>query len=167
MLCEPLNIVDHYKHLAEVFGIGEDLFEYAGFDTTEAARVAAIEAAAALVAEIQRKKDERRESIDRTMMSVIELVSEMFDVKPGEIVESIIDTDTKTECLHQFFRAHGSEAIIFSYSPKLEGIERFGLLQDKDQFQTDQCIIIYRMNNTSEVTAKNFSNVTFNSLNKM
>lgn len=163
MLCESLNIEDHYKSLAEAFGIPDsDLFDYAGFDTVEAAAAAAAEAKQKQLAEIKHQKDMRRESIDRTMLTILEIVAQIFGITAEELVESIADTENRTESVHRFFRQHSSETLVISYSPKLNEIDRINAMHEKELFQTDQCVIVYRAENSSEITVKNMPNVKLN-----
>lgn len=160
MLCEPLDIVDHYRSLAEVFGSDSDeVFDYAGFDTVEAEATAAAEAESKRLAEIKQQKDMRRESIDRTMLTVLENVAQIFGITTEELVESIADTENRTESVHRFFRQQGSETLVITYSPKLKETDRINAMHEKELFQTDQCMIVYRADNSSEVTVKNMANV--------
>lgn len=158
MLCEELDICDHYKYLDEVFGISDELCGYAGFDTYEAATAEAAAAKERHEAHIKSEKNRRKESIDRTMLSVIEMVAQIFKIHSDEMVDSITDMESKTEALHNFFQKDGSEALIFSYSPNRTDENRIGILKEKE-IQTEQCAIIYRTDNTTEITPKNLPNV--------
>lgn len=160
MLCEDLDIADHYKHLEEVFGISDELCEYAGFDTYEAAAAEAAEAQAKLEAEIKSEKNRRKESIDRTMLSVIEIAAEVFQIKADEIVDNITDMEAKTQSVHSFFQKNGSEALIFSCSPTRSDENRIGILKERE-LQTEQCAIVYRTDNSTEITPKNMPNVKY------
>lgn len=161
MLCDSLDIADHYKLLAETFRVPDELLVFAGFDTVEAAAAAAAAAESKRLAAIKQAKDMRRESIDRTMLTIIEMAGQMLEVSPEEIVESIADTVNKTESLHHFFKKNGAESLVFSYSPKLNEDDRINILHEKEFFQTDQCFVAYRADNTSEVTPKNMMTVLF------
>lgn len=158
MLCEDLDIAAHYKHLDEVFGISDELCEYAGFDTQEAAAAEAAAAQAQLEAQIKSEKNRRKESIDRTMLSIIEMAAEVFQIKSDEIVDNITDDEAKTQALQHFFRKNGSEALIFSYSPTRADENRIGILKERE-LQTEQCAIVYRTDNSNEITPKNMPNV--------
>lgn len=159
MLCEPLDIADHYKSLADAFGIPDELYDFAGFDTVEAAAAAAAEAEAKRLAEIKHQKDMRRESIDRTMLVILETVAQIYGITVEELVECIADTENRTEGVHRFFRQHGSETLVISYSPNLDEMNRINVMHEKELFQTDQCMIVYRADNSSEITVKNMANV--------
>lgn len=159
MLCEPLDIADHYKILAEAFGIPDELYDFVGFDTVEAAATAAAEAEAKRLAEIKHQKDMRRESIDRNMLTILETVAQIFGITADELVESIADTENRTESVHRFFRRHGSETLIISYAPRLGESNRINVMHENDLFQTDQCMIVYRADNSTEITVKNMANV--------
>lgn len=161
MLCEPLDINEHYKHLAEIFGETTELYEHVHFDTIEAAALAAAAAAAQLAAEIKQARDQRRDSIDRTMHSVIDVIATMFHITNEELVESIIDTEVRTECFHRFFQVKGSEAVVFSFCPESNEPYRVKIMHEHDMIKTDQCVIIYRTDNTTEINAKNLSTVRF------
>lgn len=161
MLCEPLDINEHYKRLAEAFSGTDELLEYVSFDTIEAAAEAAAAAAAKLAAEIKLAKDQRRDSIDRTMHAVLDLVANVFQVNSDELIESIVVTEMKTECVHRFFRLKGSEAVVFSFSAESKDAHRINIMHEKDMIQTDQCAIIYRTDNVTEITPKNLFTVRF------
>lgn len=161
MLCDSLDIVDHYKNLAQVFGVADDLYEFASFDTNEAAAEAAAAAKAKRLAEIKQKKDLRRESIDRTMLTIIEFMAEILEISTEELIESIVENDIKTDCLHRFFSQNGSESLVLSFSPKLDAEHRVDILHEKEYIQTDQCVIAYRTDHTTDITLKNMPNVNY------
>lgn len=159
MLCESLDIVEHYQKFAEAFGVSDELNEFASFDRVEAALIAEAAANAKLLAEIKQKKDLRRESIDRNMLGIIEVVAHSFEISADEIMDIICDSVIKTECLHHFFRQNGSETLIFSFTPKSNDANRIFLLHEKEYHQTDQCAIVYRSDNSTDVDQKNIATV--------
>lgn len=159
MLCDALDIAEHYKILAEAFGVPDELHGFAGFDTVEAAAEAEAEAKAKRLAEIKYAKDMRRESIDRTELTIIELAAQMFEVNTDELIECIAESDVRTECLHRFFKKNGSESLVFSYAPKLDDNDRINIFHEKEFIQTDQCVVSYRSDITSDITPKNMINV--------
>lgn len=160
MLCEDLNIGEHYKILANAFGVPDDLQEYACYDTYEAEATAKAAAEAKRIAEIKYAKDMRRESIDRTIQTVVELIATIFDITAEDVIESVADTDLKTDTVHRFFKQNGLEALVFSYNQKMAGFDQINVLNESEFFQTDQCVIMYRGDNSSEVTLKNMVNVS-------
>lgn len=160
MLCEDLDISDHYKYLEEVFGVSDELSGYAGFDTYEAAAAEAAAERERHEAHIKAEKNRRKESIDRTMLSVIEMAAQIFKISADEIIDNITDMESKTDLLQNFFQKDGSEALIFSYSPKRTDENRIGILKEKE-LQTEQCAIVYRTDNTTELTPKNLPNVMY------
>lgn len=159
MLCESLNIVEHYRNLALAFGVIADLHEFSCFDTTEATAAEVAAEQAKLLAEIKEKKDSRRESIDRTMLTVIEFIADIFKVTVGELVESIVDSETKTECLHRFFSQNATDALILSFT-QIDDVNQFDILHEKEYIQTDQCVVVYRTDSPMDITLKNMSNVS-------
>lgn len=161
MLCDSLNIDKHYGNLARVFGVQhDDLYEFAKFDTTEAATAAAIHAHDKLLAEIKSQKEMRRESIDRTMLTIIEFIAELLGIRAEELVESIVDCEIKTGCLQRFFPQNGSEAFILSFSSKVDNVNRIDVVYEKEYIQTDQCAIVYRIDRSGDITLKNMTNVS-------
>lgn len=165
MLCEDLDISDHYKYLEEVFGVSDELSNYAGFDTYESAAAEAAAAKERHEANIRAEKNRRKESIDRTMLSVIEMTAQIFKIHADEIIDNITDMESKTQQLQHFFQKDGSEALIFSYSPERTDENRIGILKEKE-LQTEQCAIVYRTDGTTELTPKNLPNVMYQSKKK-
>lgn len=159
MLCDDLDIEGHYKVLNEAFGVANDLQQYAVYDTYEAESEAKAAAESKRIAEIKHAKDMRRESLDRTILAAIEIISTDLDITPEEVIESITETDLKTDTLHRFFQSNGSEALVVSYNHKMDGFDQINILNDSEFFQSDQCVIMYRSDNSNEITLKNINNV--------
>lgn len=159
MLCDDLDIEGHYKMLDEAFGVPDDLQQYAAYDTYEAELKAKADAEAKRIAEIKHAKDMRRESLDRTILAAIEIICTDLGITPDDVIESITETDLKTDTLHRFFKSNGSEALVVSYNHKMNGFDQINILNNSEYFQSDQCVIMYRPDNSNEITLKNINNV--------